>query len=148
MIERWREWIAAFDASVADDNWDRLIPFLCDDVVYSVANTPFACELRGRDAVIAGFAKSIRNFDHKFDERHWYGVGIRSYPPNAVAGRGMVRYRLVGNPDFCFSAHGLWIFRGNQLSIMTDVYDLEEADVIAALEWVGQYGEGFDPSYT
>jgi hypothetical protein len=147
MIERWREWIAAFDASVADDNWDRLAPFLCDDVVYSVAGVPFACEVHGRDAVIAAFAKSIRNFDRHFDERHWHGVGVHAFPPNAVTGRSMGRYRLAGKPELTFSAQSLWLFRGDRLCIMTDIYDVSEADVIMALEWLGLYGEGFDASY-
>jgi hypothetical protein len=147
MIDQWRAWIAAFDASVADDKWDRLTPFLTEDVVYAVTGAPFACDLRGRDAVIAGFAKSIRNFDHKFDERRWYGVGLRVWEPNAVTGRATGWYRIGDRPPLTFSAQSLWLFRGNQISLMTDVYDTSEADVQATLGALMALGDGFDASY-
>jgi hypothetical protein len=147
MIERWNEWIAAFDAAAADDQWDRLAPFLTDDVIYAVTGAPFSCEIRGRDAVIAGFAKSIRGFDHKFDERRWFGVGLRVWEPNAVTGRATGWYRIGDHASFTFSAQSLWLFRGDQLSIMTDVYDTSEADVQATLAVLAELGDGFDPSY-
>jgi hypothetical protein len=147
MLERWRAWIAAFDAAAEDDGWSRLEPFLADDVVYAVSGVPFACELRGRGAVIAGFAKSVRNFDRCFGERRWYGVGLRIREPGAITGRAMGVYRLGSLPELTFSAQSLWAFRGDRLSLMTDAYDSEEVDVLSALEWLGRHGEGLDPSY-
>ena len=135
IIDRWREWIGVFDRACEDDDWSRLAPFLTDDVVYAVIGAPFACELRGRDAVIAGFAKAIRNFDRKFDERRWFGVGIRnSWEPNAVTGRAMGWYRIGDEAPITFSAKGLWLFRGDRLSVIVDVYDTTEHDVIRTLE--------------
>ena len=135
IIDRWREWIGVFDRACEDDDWSRLAPFLTDDVVYAVIGAPFACELRGRDAVIAGFARSIRNFDRKFDERRWFGVGIRNrWEPNAVTGRAMGWYRIGDEAPITFSAKGLWLFRGDRLSVIVDVYDTTEHDVIRTLE--------------
>lgn len=147
MMDRWYEWIAAFDASTIDDEWVRLAAFLAEDVIYAVTGAPFACELRGRDAVIAGFAKSVRGFDRKFDERRWFGVGLREWAPNAVTGRAMGWYRLGDHPPITFSARSLWLFRGDRLSMMTDVYDVAEPDVQAALTTLTMLGDGFDPSY-
>jgi SnoaL-like domain len=147
MLERWKDWIAAFDACVADDSWDRLAPFLTEDVIYAVTGAPVACEIRGRDAVIAGFAKSIRNFDHKLGTREWYGVGVRSYAPNAIAARAMVVYRTGQTPPISFSAQGFWLFRDDRICLMTDVYDAHEADAAAALELLAQSGGELDPSY-
>lgn len=147
MLDRWNAWIAAFDAACVDDDWSRLEGFLTDDVVYSVAGAPFACELRGRALVIAGFARSIRGFDRRFDERRWYGVGIRVREPNAITGRAMGVYRLGSLPPLRFSAQSQWVFRDGRISLMTDVYDTEEADVTGALHWLSRYGEGLDPSY-
>jgi hypothetical protein len=147
MIDRWRAWIAAFDQACTDDDWSRLEPFLTEDVIYAVTGAPFSCEIRGRDAVIAGFAKSIRNFDHKFDERRWFGVGLRQWAPNGISGRAMVYYRLGDKPLVSFSAQSLWLFRGDRLSLMTDVYDTEEADVVATLVQLAELGLDADPSY-
>jgi len=147
MIQRWREWIAAFDAATADDDWARLGPFLTEDVIYAVTGAPFACELRGREAVIAGFEKSIRGFDRKFDERRWLGVGVRVWPPNAITARATGWYRLDSHAPITFAAKSLWLFRGDRLSLMTDIYDTSEADVQATLAALEAAGDGFDPSY-
>jgi hypothetical protein len=147
MLEIWKEWVTAFDQSAEDDYWERLAPFLSDDVSYSVSGVPYACELRGRDAVIAGFAKSIRGFDRHFDERHWYGVGIKLCQPNAVTGRSMGRYVMKNKPELYFSASSIWVFRERQISIMTDIYDTSEADVMQAFQWLEQHGDGLDPNY-
>jgi predicted ester cyclase len=147
MIKRWNAWIAAFDECVADDQWDRLKAFLTDDVVYAVTGIPMACEIRGRDAVIAGFARSIRNFDHKLGGREWYGVGIRFHAPNAITAQAMVVYRPAGMPVISFAAHGFWMFRGGQICMMTDVYDAEEIDAQVALALLEQSGGALDPSY-
>jgi hypothetical protein len=148
MIERWREWTRAFDTCCDDDQWDRLTSFLTEDVVYAVTGAPFACEIRGREEVIAGFAKSIRNFDRRFDERRWYGVGIRSFAPNGITGRATGCYLLGDHPPITFSAQSLWLFRGDRLSLMTDVYDTEECDVQLTLHRLAELGlADADPSY-
>jgi hypothetical protein len=147
MIERWREWIATFDRACEDDDWTRLAPFLTDDVIYAVTGAPFACEIRGRDAVIDGFARSIRNFDRRFDERRWFGVGIRSFDPNAITGRAMGWYRIGDAPPITFSARSLWLFRDDRLSVMVDVYDTQEHDVQLTMERIVATGLDVDASY-
>jgi hypothetical protein len=147
MIETWKSWLNAFNQACADDNWEALTPFLREDVIYAVSGAPFSCEIRGRDAVINGFAKSIRNFDRRFDARHWYAVGVRVWEPSAITARAMGRYELAGAPEITFSARSQWFFRDGSLSLMTDVYDTAEADVVATLEMLSTFGEGFDPSY-
>ncbi len=147
MLEIWRQWVAAFDRACEDGDWQQLAPFLTEDAVYIVAGVPFACELRGRDAVIAGFARSIAHFDAHFDERRWHGVGIREFAPGAITGRAQGWYRKGDLPPLTFSAHSQWLFRGQQLCVLTDVYDVSEADAQAAFAWLALHGEGLDPSY-
>lgn len=147
MLERWNAWIAAFDQACESDDWGPLETFLTEDVVYTVAGVPFACELRGRAAVIAGFQKSVRGFDRKFDRRHWTGVGVRVWAPNAISARAQGRYELAGAPPLTFAAKGHWVFRGDRISVMSDVYDTAEADIAAALAWLAEHGAGMDPSY-
>ena len=147
MLDQWRAWIGAFDRACETDRWDELHDYLADDVTYIVAGVPFACELRGRDAVIAGFQRSVRNFDRKFDARRWDGVGVRALAPNAVTARAFGTYELAGKPTLTFAAHGAWFFRGETICLMTDIYDAAEADIVAAFGWLEAHGAGMDPGY-
>lgn len=147
MINDWRQWIAAFDIAVADDAWDALRPLITEDVTYTVSGVPFACHLTGVDAVLAGFRKSISNFDRRFDRRWWFGVGVREYAPDVVAARAMGVYQLGNLPLLHFSAHSLWRFRDGKVAAMQDCYDLAESDVQAALSWLGEHGPELDASY-
>lgn len=147
LIARWRQWVAAFEAAVVDDGWQRLAPFLTEDVRYIVAGVPFACDLQGRDAVIAGFARSIANFDRRLDSRQWFGVGIRAFAPGAVTGRACGVYTWAGAPPLSFGALSSWFYRGEAIALMTDIYDAAEADAQAALAWIATHGPDLDPSY-
>ncbi len=147
MIDLWRNWISAFDAAVESDDWESLRPLLAADVTYTVSGAPFACHLVGVDAVLAGFQRSIANFDRSFDRRWWFGVGIREFAPDVVTGRAMGVYQLGDNPLLHFSAQSLWRFRDHKLAAMQDYYDLAEADVQAALAWLAKYAPDVDASY-
>lgn len=148
MLENWRNWIVAFDAAVERDDWESLRPFLTEDVTYTVSGAPFACHLVGADAVLAGFQKSITNFDRHFDERMWFGVGVREFAPDVVTGRAMGVYRLGNLPPLHFSAPSVWRFRDARIAMMQDCYDLAEADVQAALVWLGEHAPDLDASYS
>ncbi len=149
MYDRWKVWIDAFEARVLDDDWRRLEPLLTEDAIYLVAGAPFACELRGRDAVLAGFAKSMRGFDRKFERRTWRAVAPRLAAPNGISARAHGEYFIKGERVIQFSAQGQWFYRGDRISLMIDTYDLNEPDVTAALAWLGRHGQdmGLDASY-
>lgn len=147
MLERWRQWIAAFDASCEDDEWERLAGFLDEEVRYQVSGLPFACTLEGREAVIAGFARSVRGFDRHFDERQWHGIGARFFAPGTITARATGVYRKAGLPLLCFAAHARWDFRDEKIVSMADIYDPEELDLQAALGWLADHGEAMDPAY-
>lgn len=147
MIELWRNWISAFDLAVESDDWSPLLPLLDDDVTYTVSGAPFACHLVGAEAVIAGFHKSISNFDRQFDQRWWFGVGVREFAPDAVAARAMGVYRLADKPLLHFSAHSHWRFRDGKVAAMQDFYDVGELDVLAALGWLAEHAPHADARY-
>lgn len=147
MIEQWKRWIAAFDVAVETDDWEALRSLMSDNVTYTVSGVPFACHLVGVDAVLAGFQKSISNFDRHFDERGWFGVGVREYEPDVVKARAMGVYRLGKLPLLHFSAHSIWRFRNGKVSMMQDCYDVTEGDVEAAFGWLAQHAPELDASY-
>lgn len=89
----------------------------------------------------------MRGFDRHFDERLWFGVGVRVYPPHIVTGRSMGIYSRGTAPTLHFSAHGQWQFRGPLIHAMSDFYDPEEVDVARALQWLAEHSADLDPSY-
>ncbi len=144
----WSHWIAAFDQSVIDDQWDRLADYLSEDVVYRVTGAPFDCQLRGRDAVIAGFARSVRNFDRRFAQREWSPIGIRIDSSGYVRCHIHSAYHLADGQAIAFEATGHWGFRDGRIDLMLDFYDSGHYDVQQALAALQQMGDAFDPRYT
>jgi hypothetical protein len=147
LIESWQAWVDAFDNCCADAQWSRLEPLIAPDMRYTVAGVPFACDIVGREAVIAGFARSIAGFDRHFAERRWIGVGIREFPPTIVSGRATGWYRLDAASTLSFSARSVWRFEDGRLGAIVETYDLAEADNVAALGWLGANAPHLDPGY-
>lgn len=147
MLETWKHWIAAFDRAFETDDWTEAESHLTEDVVYFVAGVPFACELRGRNAVIAGFRKSLENFDRKFDSRSWEAVDIKVWADHAITGLAKGRYEHRGKPPITFAARSAWFFRGEQISVMTDIYDVSEVNAMETLGWLAEHGAEMDASY-
>lgn len=150
VMTRWRDWCEAFERSVVDDHWSRLVPFLTEDVQYRVTGMPFACVVKGREAVLAGFQKSFDGFDRKFDRRTHQVVGTRVFEPGHVRTRIWSGYEKAGLPKLAFPATGDWHFDGDRIGLMVDVYDAAEPELGAAFDWLAEHGEamgGLDPSY-
>nr|WP_070959239.1 nuclear transport factor 2 family protein [Hyphomonas sp. Mor2] len=147
ILETWRAWINAFDRAFETGDWSHAESFLTDDVVYIVAGVPFACELRGRSAVIEGFKKSLSNFDSKFDERRWEAVDLHIWEDHAITAYAKGDYVLAGKPPLTFAAKGQWFFRDNKISVMTDIYDLTQVNVQESLQWLATHGADMDASY-
>ena len=147
MLETWRSWIAAFDRAYETDDWTEAQNYLTDDVVYSVAGVPFACELRGRENVLAGFRKSLTNFDRKFDRRDWEAVDLKVWSDHAVTAFAKGNYTLGAKPPITFAAKSAWFFRDGKISLMTDIYDVTEVNAAQTLDWLAMHGEGIDASY-
>lgn len=149
-IEVWKAWYAAFEQSASDDQWLRLGSFLTDDAQYRVSGVPFAGVIKGRDAIVSGFAKSFRGFDRKFDRRTHMVVGSRLHEPNHIEADIWGIYEKAGLPTLAFSAIGHWHVDGDRIGLMVDVYDPARLDSQSAFAWLAAHGEamgGLDPSY-
>ena len=147
ILDRWRDWIKAFDSAFDTGDWSQAGSFLTDDVVYTVAGAPFACEIRGRDAVIAGFRKSLTNFDRKFDARRWEAVDLRVWDDHLITALAKGDYELADKPSISFSARSHWFFRDGKISLMTDVYDMTQVNVLETLDWLAVHGAEMDARY-
>ncbi len=144
MYDIWLEHIAAFDKTVEDDNWDRLVPFFHEDIRYFVTGAPFACDIQGRDAVFAGFKKSLDGLDRKFDKRDWRCGEIMVSPPNLIKGTIIGTYEMTGKPPLQFGVQSIWGFTDDKISLMVDLYDISRMDAINSLDWLEEHGVEFD----
>ena len=147
MLTTWRTFLDVFNSACDTDEWSALAPFLTEDAQYRVTGIPFACHIKGRDAVIAGFAKSIRGFDRQFDTRQHEPVAIRAYDPDMVTALAWGRYQKAGLPDVRIAAQGYWQFRGGKIDSMLDVWDVKLLENHQALTWLAEHGAGMDASY-
>lgn len=150
VMQCWDRWYAAFEASAVDDRWERLAPLLAEDVQYRVTGVPFACTLKGRDAVIAGFARSFAGFDRKFDRRTHQVISIREHAPGHLEAEIRGVYEKDGLPPLAFPATGHWHLDGDRIGLMVDIYDPTLAESQAAFGWLAAHAEtlgGLDPSY-
>lgn len=147
VLSQWRAWIDAFEATVKDDQWDRLQPLLAEDVEYRVMGAPFAAHVRGRDAVLAGLAQSVRNFDRRMDGRRWTPLAIRVDEPGYLRCNILSEYKRGSDWVLAFQAEGHWGFRDGKVDLMLDFYDPQHVDVQQALGWIHEYGQDLDPRY-
>ena len=149
LYEAWKAWIRAFEDATASGDWDAAATHLTEDCAYVVAGGPYATEVRGRDAVIEGFRRSLAGFDAKFDRREWRAGKVRLHEPNAVTAVVTGTYEKAGAPPLRFGVDGQWFFRGEQVFLMTDLYDLGLADTADTLKWMVDHGAdlALDGSY-
>ncbi len=143
----WRSFLDAFNNACDDNDWQRLEPYLADDVEYRVVGVPFACRVRGKQSVIDGFAKSVAGFDSKFDERRHDIVGTRVYEPDLIVGEVWGSYHRAGIDPLYVNALGYWQFVGTKIDFMMDVWDVALVENQVALEWLAAHGDGLDASY-
>lgn len=150
LYEGWKAWIDAFEAAVQTGDWSDAAKHLSEDCMYVVAGGPYACEVKGRTAVIDGFKSSFAGFDQKFDRREWRAGKVRLHEPNAVSAVVMSTYEKDGRPPLRFGVDCHWFFRDDHIFLMTDLYDLGLADAADTLDWLESYGAdlNLDASYT
>jgi hypothetical protein len=150
VIEHWKAFYAAFEASALDQNWARIAPFLTEDVQYRVSGVPFACVIKGRSAVVDGFARSFAGFDTRFDKRTHMVTATRLYPPGHIEANIWGIYEKAGLPVLAFPAIGNWHFDGDKIGLMVDIYDASLLEIPTSFEWLENHAiamGGLDPTY-
>lgn len=134
----------AFEHAYESDDWTSLAPFLAEEIVYEVHNAPFNCRVSGRDAVIAGFRRSLDGFDRKFTRTVGIGTQIREEGCNVLVHSG-IRFERPGIPAIETRLWEIATYRDDRITRILDIYD-PGADAIFA-QWMAEWGEGLDPSY-
>jgi len=144
-IQRFLAYAQDFERTYEDDDWERLKQYFADDAVYEVKNSPVACRLEGRDAILRGIRKSINGFDRHFDVRR---IEVRTAPElldDGLAVGWAGTYELEGVPSVTITARTEARYDGDLIAYMADVYDAPSTET---MQWFMAYGRKFDGSYT
>lgn len=143
-IPRFAEYAAAFEKAYSSDDWSVVEPYFTEDAEYEVGlGPPFTPEsgscLRGRDAVLAYFKKSLDAFDRRFATREVVLLEGPREDGDAVWIRGRADYTSPLAPDFSFELEEIATFAGNAIRRLEDRYD---AATIAAVDaYIAAHGE-------
>lgn len=143
------DYAAAFEETYGDDDWSRLVPFFHEDASYEVRGGPFACQISGREAILAGLKKSIDGFDRRFSERQ---IELTHGPESIEKGDGRevsiqweVAYQYRDAPKVVIPGRSVFKITDGRIVAMRDEYDDTALEPLGA--WMLQHGEGLDGSY-
>lgn len=144
-LTRFMQYAAAFEQTLADDDWTRLRPYFAADAVYEVKADTFGCRLTGPDAIFAGMKKSLDGFDRKFEGRT---IDVTEGPEadgDALRMAWAVTYRKAGKTPYVLRGRSVVRYRDGKIAELVDSYDASVAAEGAA--WMQQNGMLLDPSY-
>ena len=111
---------AAFEETLADDDWARLEQYFTEDAVYLPGD---GTEAIGRAAVLATLKDSLDNLDRKSDTREPIGEMDVSEDGDTVTLKFAVRFRKAGVPDLDLVGVETCEFRDGAIHRMEDVIE-------------------------
>ena len=139
LIPRFAASAAAFEKSVASDDWSHVEPFFTEDAVYEVAmGPPIGGTFEGRAAILAYFKDVLDRFDRRFASRELALLAGPKETADSVWIRGSATYRAAGVPEFVLELEETVTFDGDRICRLEDRY--EPAMEKATLEYLKAHG--------
>jgi ketosteroid isomerase-like protein len=122
-IPRFAAYAAAFEKSVASDDWSHVEPFFTEDAVYETGlGPPFGGSVAGRAAILAYFKDVLDRFDRRFASRELALLEGPKEDGDSVWIRGSATYRAKGVPDFTLELEEIASFDGDRIRRLEDRY--------------------------
>jgi hypothetical protein len=145
ILERFMAYAQDFERTYRDDDWSRLAQYFTPDATYEVKDTPFACLLRGPDAIFRGIKKSLDGFDRKFTTRT---VGVTA--PPLVEGDTVTigwtgTYERPGAPPLTVRGCTVARYAGDLITQLSDSYADDNAAATTA--WMRAHGADVNFAY-
>jgi SnoaL-like domain len=123
-IPRFAAYAAAFEKSVASDDWSLLEPFFTEDAVYDIPiGPPLGGRIEGRDAILAWFKDILDRFDRRFESRELALLQGPTESDDSVWIRGSATYRAAGVPEFVLELEETVTFDGERIRLLEDHYE-------------------------
>ena len=132
ILDRYQAYAAAFEESLADDDWSRIEPFFTEQAVYE--GDPDA---RGRDAVLAKLKGGVDAFDRRMDSRTPEFETPKA-EGDTLTMKWKVTYTKAGRPDLVISGVETAVFEGDRIALLRDDFDPEAQKALG--EWMARHG--------
>jgi len=140
LIPRFAAYAAAFEKSVASNDWSLLEPFFTEDAVYDIpAGPPLGGRIEGRAAILAWFEDILDRFDRRFESRELALLEGPKETSDSVWIRGSATYRAQGVPEFVLELEETATFEGDRIRLLEDRY--EPAMQQAVADYLKVHGE-------
>lgn len=131
-LKLFLDYAAAFEATVVDEDWERIKPFFSDDAVYEVGSGLFAAKLVGPDAICAGIRKSLDGFDRRFASRRPELLGKPEVLEDGCRIEWNAHYRQEGFEPLVLRGASTARYRDGRIVHLADTYTAQaEADFLA-----------------
>ena len=134
-IACFQDYFDAFEATVIDDDWQRLAPFFAAAVSYHTAD---GTKLLGREEVIGYLTSSVDALDRRFDSRRFLSPPQLEATEDSVTMLFTVCYQKAGLPELRLRGREIAWFKDGQIVRMEDEFEL---DCVVELEqWLAEHG--------
>jgi hypothetical protein len=138
IIDRYRQYAEAFEATYEDDDWTRLEAYFAEDATYDTGQGPDAT-VTGREALLGHLKTSLDSFDRKLDSRELEFIGDPREEGDRVIVGWEARYTKAGAPDLVLSGTEVAEFSGDRIKRLRDEFD--ESATQALQDWMAKYGK-------
>ena len=135
-LDRFSEYAAAFEKTLADDNWERLEEYFTPDASYAPGDGTTS---QGRDEVFETLRNSISSLDRRFDSRSFGDTPPPTVSGNVVTMLWSLIFEQKGLPSLTISGCEYATFSGNAIEKLEDVFD--EGTVETLTEWMEKHGD-------
>ncbi len=134
-LARFAEYADAFERTLADDNWQRLVQYFTPDAVYAPGD---GTEIAGRDNVLAHLQDSVNALDRRFDSRAFADTPPPTEDGNVVTLIWALEFGKAGVPGLAISGTEQLTWDGDRIARMQDVFDAGVAERLAS--WMATHG--------
>ena len=137
-IEIFERFARAFEATINDDDWSRLEPFLAEDATYlNVGGPDPQCE--GRQAILDYLQADVARSDRLYDSRT-----LEALTPPTVSGDRLSRhwrctYTLAGTPDLVVEGEARYRFTDDLIQSIEQ--ELTPEAMRRLDDWMDKYGD-------
>ena len=138
ILEIFEKFVTAFEATIDDDNWSRLAPFLSDDVTYvNIGGPDPKCE--GRDNVMTYLKNDVTNTDRRFDTRTHIALAQPLIHDNHLSRPWRCIYTLAGVPDLVVEGEARYVFENDLIKEIEE--EITEESIQRTKAWMQKYGD-------
>ncbi|MEM9597912.1 MAG: hypothetical protein AAGD06_26850 [Acidobacteriota bacterium] len=134
-LKLFQEYADAFEATYADDNWQRLEPFFAEDASYVTHGMPLQpINAQGRGPLIIALANSVNQFDRRCDSRKLELLAPPEVKSQSVTITWRGTYTLEGAEDLVLDGvEEIWFNQAGKIFSIVDRYSEEMGQTV--LRW-------------